>query len=90
MYAKFRENKTSRNGKITLSFIDIGKSCLSRELFVSLIYLSMLFAKIKFPRKFPNLQYLAINLKVSVFVALQRHTGFKHCFETQHGVQWKL
>ena len=25
--------KPSRNGKITLSFIDIGKSCLNREFF---------------------------------------------------------
>ena len=49
--------KPSRNGKITLSFIDIGKPCLSREFFTSLICLLMLFAKIKFSRKFPNLQY---------------------------------
>ena len=27
----FRESKTSRNGKITLSFIDIGKPCFSRD-----------------------------------------------------------
>ena len=53
----FVKIKPSRNGKITLSFIDIGKSCLSREFFTSLICLSMLFAKIKFSRKFPNLQY---------------------------------
>ena len=53
--AKFRENKPSRNGKITLSFIDIGKSCLSREFFTSLIYLLMLFAKIKLSRQFGNL-----------------------------------
>ena len=37
-YANFRENKTLGNGKITLSFIDIGTSCLSHELFTSLIY----------------------------------------------------
>ena len=53
----FMKIKPSRNGKITLSFIDIGKSCLSREFFTSLICLLMLFAKIKFSRKFPNLQY---------------------------------
>ena len=47
----------SRNGKITRSFIDIGKSCLSRDFFTSLICLLMLFAIIKFSRKFPNLQY---------------------------------
>ena len=53
----FVKIKSSRNCKITLSFIDIGKSCLSREFFTSLICLLMLFAKIKFSRKFPNLHY---------------------------------
>ena len=48
----FVKIKPSRNGKITLSFIDIGKPCLSREFFISLICLLMLFAKIKFSRKF--------------------------------------
>ena len=43
----FVKMKPSRNGKITQSFIDIGKSCLSREFFTSLICLLMLFAKIK-------------------------------------------
>ena len=52
----FVKIKPSRNGKITLSFIDIGKSCLNREFFTSLMCPSMLFAKIKFSRKFPNLQ----------------------------------
>ena len=56
-WAKFRERKPSRNGKITLSFIDIGKSCLSCGFFTSLICLLMLFAKIKLSRKFPNLQH---------------------------------
>ena len=54
----FVKIKPSRNGKITLSFIDIGKPCLSREFFTSLICLFMLFAKMKFSRKFPNLQYM--------------------------------
>ena len=40
----FVKIKSSRNGKINLSFIDIGKSCLSREFFTSLICLLMLFA----------------------------------------------
>ena len=53
----FMKIKPSRNGKINMSFIDIGKSCLSHEFFTSLICLLMLFAKIKFSRKFPNLQY---------------------------------
>ena len=43
----FVKLKPSRNGKITLLFIDIGKSCLSREFFTSLVCLLMLFAKIK-------------------------------------------
>ena len=57
MLAKFRENKPSRYGKITLTFIDIGKSCISREFSTTLICLLMLFAKIKFSRKLLNLQY---------------------------------
>ena len=60
-YAKFREKKPTRNGKITLSFIDIGKFWLSREFFTSLICLLMLFAKIKFLQKFPNLQFIGSN-----------------------------
>ena len=42
----FVKIKPSRNGEITLSFIDIGKSCLIREFFTSLICLLILFAKI--------------------------------------------
>ena len=56
-YAKFRENKTSRNAEITLSFADICKSCPSREFLASQMCLLTLFAKIKFSRKFPDLQY---------------------------------
>ena len=55
-FASFMKIKPLRNGKITLSFIDIGKYCLGREFFTSLIYLLMLFAKIKCSRKFPNQQ----------------------------------
>ena len=43
----FVKIKLSRNGKITLSFIDIVKPCLSRDFFTSLMSLKMLFAKIK-------------------------------------------
>ena len=53
----FVKKKPLQNGKITLSFIDIGKSCMSIEFFTSLICLLMIFAKIKFSGKFPNLQY---------------------------------
>ena len=49
--------KPSRNGEITLSFIDIGKSCLNREFFTSLMCLLML----KFSRKFPNLHYAKVH-----------------------------
>ena len=41
-YAKFCENKPSQNCKITLSFIDIGKPCRSREFFTSLICLDVI------------------------------------------------
>ena len=46
----------SRNGKITLSYIDISKSCFNRNFFTSIIFLLMLFTKKK-SRKFSNLQY---------------------------------
>ena len=29
--AEFRENKTSQNGEITLSFTEVGKPCASKE-----------------------------------------------------------
>ena len=59
-YAKFRENKTLAQWRdpSSLPFTDMGKSCHSREFFTSQICLLTLFAKIKFSRKFPNLQYL--------------------------------
>ena len=56
-YGKFRENKSSRISKITLLITDIGKSCTCREFLTAKICVLTLFAKIKFSRKFPNLQY---------------------------------
>ena len=53
----FVKIKSSRNAEITQSFTDIGKSCPSREFLASQICLLKLFAKIKFSRKFPDLQY---------------------------------
>ena len=61
LYAKkiympsFMKIKPSQNSEITLSFtdIDIGKSCPSCKFLMSQIGL-----KIKFVRKFPNLQLL--------------------------------
>ena len=64
IFARTLKIKPLRNGKITLSFIDIGKSCLSCDFFTSLICLLMLFTKIKFPRKFPNLQYHCISASI--------------------------
>ena len=63
----FLKIKPSRNCKITLSFIDIGKSFLSREFVTSLICLLMLhvFAKIKSSRKFPNLQYFILYFQIA-------------------------
>ena len=52
--SKFRKNKTLEKWQ---NHSVIGKSCLSREFFTSLICILMLFAKINFSRKFPNLQY---------------------------------
>ena len=49
--------KSSCNGEITLLFTDIGKSCFTRKFLASQICLLKLFGKIKFSRKFPNLQY---------------------------------
>ena len=60
----FVKIKLSRYEDITLSFTDICKSCPDREFWMSLICLSTLFAKIKFSRKFPNLQYTLIRVSL--------------------------
>ena len=54
----FVKTKSSRNGETTLSITDIGKSCPSHEFLTSHFNLCLLtlFAKIKFSRKFPDLQ----------------------------------
>ena len=52
----FEKLKSARNDEITLSFVDIAKSCPSREFLALLICLLMLFVKVKFSSKFPNLQ----------------------------------
>ena len=53
----FMNLKSSRNGEITLSFTDAGKSCPSREFLIWQICLLTLFSKIKFSRKYLNLQW---------------------------------
>ena len=52
----FVKIKPSRNAENTLAFTDIGKSCVSSDFLTSQIGLLKLFAKVKFSRKFPNLQ----------------------------------
>ena len=53
----FVKMKSSGNREITLSITDIVKSCPNSECF-NVANLSLtLFAKIKFSRKFPDLQY---------------------------------
>ena len=53
----FVKIKSSRIGEITLSFTHISKSHPCCEFLMSQICVLTLFAKIKFSRKFPNLQY---------------------------------
>ena len=54
----FVKIKSLRNGEITLSTTHKCKPYPSREMFRSQVCLLTLFAKIKFSRKFPDLQYL--------------------------------
>ena len=56
--------KPSRNDKITRSFTEIGKTCLSREFLMLQICLLMLFVNKKFSRKFLNLQLSVIQLQL--------------------------
>ena len=57
----FVKIKPFPNGKIPLSFTHVGKSCPSCEFLTWQICLLMLFEKIKFSPKFPNLQYWCIS-----------------------------
>ena len=63
----FRENmrsfvkiKSSQKGDINLSTTDIGESYHSCEIFRSKVCLLTLFAKLKFSRKFPDLQFFTL------------------------------
>ena len=64
----FAEIKPSRNGENTLSFTDVGKACQSREFLMCQISTLMLFAKIKFSRKFPKLQYHDFFFRIANFI----------------------
>ena len=61
---KIRE---SRNGEITLSFTDIGKSCPSCYFLTFQICFLTLFGIIKFLRKFTNLQLYLISMHQDMF-----------------------
>ena len=54
----FAEMKLSRNGEINLLFTDVGQSRTSYVCLTSQICNLTLFAKIKFSRKFLNVEYL--------------------------------
>ena len=54
----FMKIKPSGNGKITLSFTDVGKSCASCKFLTWKICLLTLFVKIKLSQKFLNLNYV--------------------------------
>ena len=54
----FVKIKSSRFCAITLSFTDTGETCPIREFLTPQICLLSLFARIKFSKQFPNLQYL--------------------------------
>ena len=68
----FVKIKFSRNGEITLSTTDIGKSNHSREIFRSQVCLLTLFAKVKLSQKFPDLQYFGNSLQLSFQSVLYR------------------
>ena len=66
----FVKIQSSRNGEITLSLTDIGKSCPSHDFLTSQICVLTLFAKIKLSRTFLNLQYSLAQLIVCELRAL--------------------
>ena len=86
----FLKIKSSRNGEINLSFTDIGKSCPSREFYTSQICLLTPFAKIKFSRKFPDLQYpnlvcMLVQLHLLCHISCALHCVIyfsKHCADS--------
>ena len=71
-YAKFCE-KSLQNAEITLSFTNISKSWPRREFLASQICLLTLFAKIKFSRKFQDLQYYFLLVPSIWSVIYQNH-----------------
>ena len=69
----FVKIKPSRNGDITLSFTDLGKSCTVHNFFTSQACLLTLVANIKFSEKFPNFQYLPRDLVNALKIMLDHY-----------------
>ena len=60
IFGKFRILKSSQKGEITISTTEIIESCPSHEIFRSKVCLGTSFSKLKFSRKFPDLQYQVV------------------------------
>ena len=75
---EFPRKQNPREKARSLSFNDIGKSC--REYLTSQIYLFTLFAKIKFSRKFPNLQYAALTYRMTRSLTSYSGTNWSACY----------
>ena len=75
----FVKTKPWRNGEITMSFTDIGKSCLTCEFLSSQLCLLMLFAKIKVSRKTSEFTVY----KGSVFVPCEQQRRISACASAQ-------
>ena len=81
-YVKFLENKPLWFCETTMSLIDTSKSCLCRKFLTSKICLLTPFAKIKFSRKFSNLQYfdsIYLLCHYNYFPEMYTTDEYKHC-----------
>ena len=76
----FAKIKSSPNVEIILLFTDIGKSRPSLDFLLSQIRILTQFTKIKFSRKFPDLQYSDLHLMVGVMQQLVE--GDSSCHNT--------
>ena len=80
----FVKIKSSRNWEITLSITDIGKSCSGREFLAQQECLLTLFVKIKFSRKFRDLQY-RINKQLVLTRTVSAGNGGPYVFKKVGG-----
>ena len=72
--------ESSRSGEVTLSFTDVGTSCPCREFLTPQICLLTLVAKIKFSRKFPDLQCIKLQFALTTFIVC----AFKSSSDISH------